>query len=497
MQPERSRLTSRHSLMGTSEANPIGDTQALLGIAESLLGDSDADGALQVYNEVLATSPRNIDALAGKGHALMGLGRYEQAIRFLERAAAADPERANVWDMLGSAALATGDGEVALKAYTHLQRLGAEPSLNYLNLARAAYFALDLERARGYVDLSLAENPNMEMAKEWDSALGAIEDNAAFLIDVGRAHARRGRFENGLSLFVESLKERESLEGHMYAGRALLALGKAPDAVEHLSRAREMDPNRPDMLSHLAAALAISGDMVSAGSIYDDILTRQDDDLEALVGKAQLLVEAGDMSAARPVVDRLIALSPGQPETWFLQARILANEGRRVSARLSVERAIVRDPRSPLIWLEAAQVMDSLDQRALAQLCRARAEFAETGKTTDEAWTLSDGLADSTQEIKDLLAVELPNEQMAEALRNRATVFANLGQPQRALDCLDLLVERFPDFRTEELHRHRGSLLLKLGDPGAARVAFQKALELDPESVRARQAIERLDAFRV
>ncbi len=483
--------------MTTADGTREIDIPSLLDIAAWLLRDGDAEGALQVCNDILVAAPRNAQALACKGRALMGVGRYDQAVRFLERASESDPGRADVWGMLGTAALAAGNGEVALKAYTHLQRFDAEPAENYLNLARAAYFSLDLERARDYVDLSLAENPDLALSKEWETALKAIPDHASFLIDVGRAHGRRGRFEHGLSLFLESLKEREAADGHLYAGRALLALGRPTEAQEHLTRASELDKENTEVLSDLASALALNGDAAGATRVYDQVLATDPDRIEVLLGKAQLLVDAGDSTAAKPVVDRLIELAPQQPETWFLQARMLAHDGDGFNARLAAERAIVRDPRSPLTWLAAAELMQMVDQAGLAQLSRGRADFAKTGKTPSSARKDSPVLPELTAEAAELDGAGLTDEQMAEALRNRATVYANLGQVETALQYLGLLTERLPQFETEELARHKGSLLLRLGDPVGARHSFERALELDPDSHHAQLAIQRLDALAV
>ncbi|MCK5213303.1 MAG: tetratricopeptide repeat protein, partial [Dehalococcoidia bacterium] len=376
-------------------------------------------------------------------------------------------------------------------------RFGVEPAQNYLNLARSAYYSLDLERARDYIDLSTAENPDLALAKEWESALKAIPNHATFLVSVGRAHCCRGRFEQGLVLGLTSLKEQESVDGHLYAGRAMLALGKPTEAVEHLLRAREMDATSTELLPDLSSALALAGDSAQSARIYEDILTAAPDDVDALIGRAQLLLQEKDSSAARPLVKRLISLAPQHPETWILQSRTLADEGDTFNARLAAEKAIVSDSRSPLTWLAAAELMQMVNQTGLSQLCRGRAEFADTGKSHATAGEQPPVLPELSAEMAALDNAGLPDGHIAEALRNRATVYANLGQVERALHYLRLLTTRLPQYDTEELARHEGSLLLKLHDSSGARHAFERALELDPNSQRARLALQRLDALAV
>ncbi len=470
------------------------DLPSLLQVGAALLQDGDAEGALQVYNDALASAPRSAGALAGKGVALTALGRYDQAIRFLQRACELEPAMDAAWRALGTAALAAGNGEVALGAYTRLRHSEINATENYVNLARAAYFALDLERARGYADLALAEDPAHTLATEWATALQALPDHAALLVDVGRAHARRGRFEQGLTLLLDSLKERESAEGYMYAGRALLALDRPAEAVAHLNSALKMDAQNAELLTDLASALALSGDIEHAQQVFDKALATDPEDEEALLSKAQLLVATDRAPSARALIDRLIALAPGNPSVWFLQGQSLAREGRKVSARLAAERGIVCDSQSPLVWLAAAEIMIAIGQDDMASLCHARARFAESDVHA-EAPPLSTTLAPLSAEIAELDGVELPDERMAEALRNRVTVYANLGQVPRALEYLVMLLGKYPLSETEELRRHQGSLLRKLGDAPGARKAFERALELDPNSERARLAIRSLERF--
>lgn len=481
--------------MSTANSARSIDIPALLRIGRWLMRDGDPDGALQVYNDILAAAPRNVDAHVGKGQALTALGRYDQATRFLLRASELEPDRDGAWSALGTAALAAGEGEVALKAYARLQNTQADPAENYLNLARAAYFALDLERAKDYVDLSLAEDPKHEIARGWKAALLGLPDPAAFLIDVGRAHARRGRIEQALQLFLDSLQERDSADGHLYAGRACFALGKAAEAVEHLALAGGDDAQNPALATELASALALSGDTAQARQLFDKVLATNPDDEGALLGQAELLAESGQDAAARPLVDRLAKLAPDNPSVWFLQARMLAREGRKVNARLAAERGLVRDIHSSVVWLEAGEVMRLVGQNDLSQLCHARARFAETGKTPAEFVEGTPPQPDMAAEVAELDGMELPEERMTEALRNRITVYANLGQVDRALEYLGLLLQRFPQAETEELRRDEGSLLRKMGNAAGARKAFERALELDPNSERAKLGLQRLEMF--
>lgn len=467
------------------------DTPSLLQIAESLLRDGDAEGALHVYGDVLALSPREGDALIGKGRALVALNRDAQAIRFLERATELQPGSAVAWMLLGTAALGAGDGEIAGRAFSTLQNLGIEPAENYLNLARAAYYSLDVDASRDYIQLSLAEDPKNEQALAWQQALDSLNSHAAFLIDVGRSHCRRKRFEQGLNLFTKALAEEDTYDGHLYGGRALLALGRHNEAVVELQKGSALRPDDTTVLKDLAMALALDGKGSEADETYDRILAAEPDSVEALVGKANLAV-AQETDALSQLVDRLLKLAPERPETWILQGWRLKAEGQRVRARLSAERGIARNVFSAEGWVAAAGLLDELGHIALARMCQEKALFEASGQTPEEQPRDAASLPGIDDESAALDALELQPTEMVEALQNRAIMYAALGELKRGLHYLDMALTRFPRLETEELQRHRGVILNRLGETDRAREAFSRALEIDSSSNTAQDYLEAL-----
>jgi tetratricopeptide (TPR) repeat protein len=479
--------------MATQSDSAASDVQILLEIAESLLGDGDPAGALQVFTDVLAAEPRNVHALVGKARALMSLDRDEQALRFLELATTAEPELAPSWMLLGTAALATGNGEAAARAFAQAQRLGVAPSESYLNLARAAYFALDLEKARDYAQLALTEDPGSEDARSWSEALGGIADYAAFLVDVGRAHCRRGRFETGLELLLRSLEEKETFAAHLFAGRALLALQRLAEAETHLNAALELQPRDVEVLNDLATTMAFAGRDTDALTTLDDLLAVDPENVDGLTTRARLLLRAGDTPAATPVIERLIATATERPDTWLLEAWRLKSAGRGKRARLATEHAVALDALNAPPWLEAGAILAELGDAAAAELCRARylylIEEEDTASRPD-----SGTLREVQVESRELDEMELKPDELAQAWRDRAIFYSALGELERAAMYLDRLVAELPQYETAEVAYQRGVLLMRLGDSERARAAFERALHIDASSEATRIALAELDA---
>jgi Flp pilus assembly protein TadD len=59
-------------------------------------------GAIQYYDKVLATQPKNIGALNNKGLALFHLGNYTQAIQYSDKVLAIDPKNIGALNSKGN-----------------------------------------------------------------------------------------------------------------------------------------------------------------------------------------------------------------------------------------------------------------------------------------------------------------------------------------------------------------------------------------------------------
>jgi len=466
--------------MVTQAGQTDSDLEVLLEIGESLLSDGDAAGALQAFTEVLARAPRNADALVGKGRALMTLDRDAQAVRFLELATTARPDQPTPWMLLGTAALADGNGDVAARAFARAQHLGLAPSESYLNLARAAYYSLDQQKAHDYAQLALTEDPGNDGARAWSEALDAIPDRAAFLLDVGRAHCRRGRFEKGLTLFLESLALEPSPVAHALAGRALLALQRPSEAEEHLTAALALKPDDVEALTDLASAQALAGRNAEAGQTLEHLLAIEPENTDGLTTRARLLLRAKDAASTAAVVGKLVALAPERADTWLLEAWRLKAAARGKRARLAVERAVSLDTQYAPPWLEAAALLAELGDAAIADLCRGKYLNLIGERDVTRSGEPASTLRDIDVESRELDELELQPEELARAFDNRAVFYAALGELSRARRYYDRLADELPQHETSDMACRRGILLLQLNDIPSARTALQRALQLDP-----------------
>ena len=78
--------------------------------------------------KLLASSPKNLNALLGAGKAALDLGDPQSAAGFFARAAEVSPNSPAVQAGIGASLVATGDPQNALTYFERAQQLGGSPA---------------------------------------------------------------------------------------------------------------------------------------------------------------------------------------------------------------------------------------------------------------------------------------------------------------------------------------------------------------------------------
>jgi 4-amino-4-deoxy-L-arabinose transferase-like glycosyltransferase len=158
-----------------------------------------------------------------------------------------------------------------------------------------------------------------------------------------------------------------------------------------------------------------------------------------------------------------------------------------VYADLGVERPVIRffnlaqahQARGRAHRERAVRLSAGGDERAAALwLARSLSEFERAERAYREGLAQDPGSRRLENGLRDLLEVRLIELQ-------------RLGRTREALERARALVEAAPDHAPG--HARLGALLLELGEREEARRAFRRALELDPDDLRARRGLLKLD----
>jgi tetratricopeptide (TPR) repeat protein len=209
--------------------------------AQAAIDRHDDVAAETILRQLVAFEPRSAEAHQRLGRVLQSLGRPAEAEAAYRRALELDPEYAGALTGLGSVAEAGNQPGVALARFeaaveiapndadAHLGRARALEALGRADDALAAYFRT-LEFAPNSVPARLRVATLQLDRNEPDQALARLDP------------------------LVE--QDPDNPEARHQRGRAHLALGHIPMAVDDLTLAASKLPDRPDVHFHLALALS-------------------------------------------------------------------------------------------------------------------------------------------------------------------------------------------------------------------------------------------------
>ena len=163
------------------------------------------------------------------------------------------------------------------------------------------------------------------------------------------------------SALAARANDRGDFLAQLARGRALLAEGKADEAVPHLERARALFPeyaggDAPDWL--LAQIHRARGDWTAAAAALRRLVERDETSYEAHLALAEALERTGDSAGAADALDRAIWISPYEPAVHERLAALAASRGDR--------RTAVRERRA-VVALNPVDRAEALYQLALAQ----------------------------------------------------------------------------------------------------------------------------------
>jgi tetratricopeptide (TPR) repeat protein len=253
--------------------------------------------AIDCCRTALRLQPGYPEAANNLGLALQALGRHEETLEAFHAALTTRPAFALARNNLGVALRDLGRVDEAFEAF----RLAVEADPD-LAMARANLGQALLDR--GEVDQAL---PHCEEAVRLQPDLAAAH-NA-----LGNAYSALDRRTEALAEYSEALRISPDLAGprvHANIGLALQREGRLSQALPHLRRAVELEPDDAELWLHLAAAHA----------------------------------DADDSAAAIPCCRRAVELRPESPHGHTELGRALQDEGQTAEALTCFRRALELDP---------------------------------------------------------------------------------------------------------------------------------------------------------
>jgi protein O-GlcNAc transferase len=426
--------------------------------------------AERVSSQISALSAGNFTACYILGLASYQRGEHAKALGFLERALAAEPDRAELLTMRGLV----------------LQKSGR------------------LDEALASLDKAIRIKPDM---------VEAHNNRGNTLCDMGR-HA------DALQSYDKAARLQPKYAPSFYnRGVALQALGRWGEALQSYGKTLEIQPNHAEAWSNRGtvlremkrldeALLSFDGGLrlnrqdhagwYNRGTILRDLqrpaealesfnmaLAIKPDFFEALNNRGVILQQLHKFQPALADFEKALAIRPGDFDARLNQAGALRDMNRLEEVLLLAEELAAANPDSPEAWNNLGTVLHRMKRHrpALESFDRALALKSGDPEALYNRGVALQGLTRHEEALAAFDSVLAGKPDFAEALHGRGNSLWMLKGPAAALECFDralMAKENYP-----EALNSRGLALAVLRRQGEALASYSKALGIRPDFAEA------------
>ena len=433
----------------------------------------DIASALVHLERSVALRPEWAEAHYNLGVALWYSGSKERSISELRESVRLDPAAGSSHAFLGTALRDTGDLDGARLSLQRAIALLPPLPATYIDLGIVFLRAGELDKAMGQFEAGLnIENP-LPPEPDWDSAISALREVIAKKPDRADAHNMLGLLLGRKSAdksevvaeFREAVRLRPDFaQAYNNIGLVLTQTDDDPGAIAAFREATRISPDYADAHANLGAAL-IPTDAEQAIHELEKAVALAPASTKAQFNLATAYGSSPKYGAVKEIelLRKVIAVSPNFARAHLALGKALLQDGKVPEAITELQEAARLDPQSG---------------EAHYQL----------------------GLALSRAGRKDEATAELKQGRELSSADDRSqNVNLDIAEGRAALDKgdLDQAATKFrhalklqPDSSDAQLYL--GVVLEKQGDKGGASDAYEKAVDLNPGNLAARQSLQKL-----
>ena len=299
-----------------------------LALCRQTLGETEA--CMHAFREVLKRDPKDAKALGFLAQTLVQIGRGDEALPYLDKSLAYDPQFYPAWLTKGNALAKLERFQEALVCFQQAQKLGHPDAARSVEQCRRL-----LQTKEGHLGASAA---NTNGSQEWFSKAAEL--------------AKMGQHAEGVSCYETGLRlDPKNAAAWFNMGHSIGFLGRHQDVVKCCDRALEIHPNVPPLwilkgLGHLS-------------------MERFQDAMSCF----QQAEKLGDASAAGHMARCRMA----QAEWYFRLGSDYQQEVNNTEAIRCYEKGLAINPNNGLIWSNKGAALLALKRAAEAVVCFDRA----------------------------------------------------------------------------------------------------------------------------
>ena len=421
--------------------------------------------ALQYYVTVLASDPKDVEALLATGHICARLERYDDAAEFYEKVLETDPLNSDAQNWL--AKMREKSTAKCLEGDLNRRYLALLSEIDQEDLAGAVlkienFIEMYPTHGQAHNDLGVLYYKNEYKTKVLANYLKAVEiepENVTFRKNLADfLYVEEGRVEEALENYVEVLRIiPDDVETLLITGHICTAIERFDDAMSFYHKVLNLEPKNLDALQNLEAlekrqisnpykqergeqkqnhdTEIIQGE---PQALVDEVSIAQDGDVEKLINKAELLFQQERIDQAVETLLKAIAVNPLDGSIYIELAGQLVNHGRHENALEVLAEMPTNQPSAVAMQklLVEGYAEEGMGNYAAAKKC---SDGVHARKPKDaKALNLNGILAyrngdKSTAEQHFKRAIELDSE-YGEPHTNLGALAWENGQPKMAID---------------------------------------------------------------
>jgi len=506
------------------------DAEAHILLGHALAGLRRPDAAIRQVQEAIDLEPHGGRAHAALGAIALSQGRRQEAEAAFLEAVRQAPDSRDAHLALGAFYMATGrpaDGERAFRRAHALDPRGelTNRALGTLLLAsgqtaEAEPFFVTAAEAHPRSRLVLSDYyAAIGKDAQAERVLAALAGKRDLETDVETRRAailyRAGRRDEAHALLERQLdRGKPPSRALLLQGRFLLTEGKAEQAAQVLARAWSADPGSATAAYALGLAHLARRDLDAAESAFESVVRLNPQAVAARLHLASIALERGESRRAARLTREAAEGSTENVDVQVVAARALRLAGDADGAGALLDSALERHASSPALWVERGALC--LDRHDLAGARAAFTRAASLAPGTFEplaGLTNVDVAAGQTKAARQRLASKVsapaPDARLlllagqvaaadrdlpaAEQLLKRAVAaspdlldaYAELGRVYVSTGRLDEAKAQFARLAKSQpvvSYTMSGLIAQAQGNPAAARAAYERALDVDPQA---------------
>ena len=445
--------------------------------ADQYYAAGESDQAEIEYKNVLKHAPQNARAWARLGLIYFDEGRILGAGPFLNQA----------WQ------LDTNNLEVRLKLGTIYMNAGKAKEAR-----DAASFVLDKDPRNTGAPILLAEvstsTNEINETRLRLQKMAATDDTAALEVALGALSFRQRDLITAETCFQKAAKiDPKFSDAYSALGNLYLAKQDVKQAEQAFKTAMDLEPSRPEKTLLYANFKILTGDTDTGKNLLQALVKKTPGYLPAWIALAQIAGAEKDYAGGITLLGNVLSRDSRNPDAWLLKARLEMEQGDTAQAIKDLEGMARNFPKLPVVYYQLAQA-----QVAIQQFDQATSNLNQALKLNPryaDAMMLLAGIQIYSKNYEPAIAslqqlIRQPSQSLSAGFL-LAKAYSEQGRLDNAVQVYRALEKGFPT--NSQIPLLIGTVLVNQKKYAEARVEFEQARKLAPDSFPALEQLVNLD----